>query len=293
MLKHACVPVEREAAQREGERGVGVEREEEQERDGQEEQDEEHQVVGPEPARRAPERVAACLRDGRHGSTNRRTSDRTTVRATATARRGHEHDDREHRPERPVRRLREEVLDDVAVHGPAGAADEVSGVTYSPTVGMKTRKKAAMTPGRLSGSVTRRNCCSRARVQVGGGVEQRRIDPLEGGVDRQRRERDPDVDEGDGHRDAVVEQSRRAGSSIRPLPDQERVDDALLAEHQLPGHDPQQVARPERDEQQDQDRAARDARPGRPGSRRPGRRAPSRRRRRSRPCRRRVRSSRR
>src|SRR5262249_26311686 len=35
------------------------------------------------------------------------------------------------------------------------------GVTNSPSVGMNTNRKAAKTPGRLSGSVTRRNACSR------------------------------------------------------------------------------------------------------------------------------------
>ena len=81
-----------------------------------------------------------------------------------------------------------------------------SGVTYSPTVGMKTRKKAPMTPGMLSGRVTRRNCCSRAGVEVGGGVEDGRIDALQGGEHGQRRERDPDVDQGDRDREPVVEQ---------------------------------------------------------------------------------------
>ena len=35
------------------------------------------------------------------------------------------------------------------------------GVTNSPTVGMNTKRKPAITPGMLSGSVTRTNACHR------------------------------------------------------------------------------------------------------------------------------------
>src|SRR4026207_242820 len=89
------------------------------------------------------------------------------------------------------------------------------GVTYSPTVGMKTIRNAAAIPGRLSGSVPpldRRDGAARgprcpgraerqrdapellerARVQVRGRVVEPRVDPTEDGQDRQGRERDPD-----------------------------------------------------------------------------------------------------
>ena len=75
------------------------------------------------------------------------------------------------------------------------------------------------------------------------------IDALHGGIDRQGREGDPDVDEGDDHRRTAVEQ--QTDRLIREAQGAEqRVDAALRPQHQLPGHDAKQVADGERDEQE-------------------------------------------
>ena len=81
-----------------------------------------------------------------------------------------------------------------------------SGVTYSPTVGMKHMKNPAITPGRLRGSDHPPEAPQRGRPEVGRGFEEGRVDPLQTGQDGQRHEWDPDVDEGDDDREPVVEQ---------------------------------------------------------------------------------------
>ena len=60
------------------------------------------------------------------------------------------------------------------------------GVTYSPTVGMKTRKNVARTPGRLSGIGHAPQARPRPRSQVGGCLQLVAIDALHRRVDRQR-----------------------------------------------------------------------------------------------------------
>ena len=58
----------------------------------------------------------------------------------------------------------------------------------SPAAGMKVRSVPATIPGAESGSVTRRNVCVGARVQVLRRLEQPRVDLLERHVERQRHE---------------------------------------------------------------------------------------------------------
>ena len=108
-----------------------------------------------------------------------------------------------------------------------------------------------MTPGQAQGQGDPPELLQGRCVEVRGRVVEPHVDPAERREDRQRRERDPDVDQRDDDR-ARGCTAGSSGSCDEPEPDQDRVHDAGGAEHQLPGHDPEQVARPERDEQQDQ-----------------------------------------
>ena len=134
---------------------------------------------------------------------------------------------------------------------------------------MNTKMQAVMRPGRICGSRTWRNASIGSRAEVLGSGQLGEIEPLEGRVQDQCRERDVDVDQDDERRDVVVdEQARRLGD--HPERHEHLVERAALAEDRLPRVDAQQVARPEGDDDDEQ----RDARPAagdvaRQGSRRP------------------------
>ena len=123
-----------------------------------------------------------------------------------------------------------------------------SGMTNSPTIGMKHSSAPAATPGSDSGSVTVQNAFQRRAAEIGRGFEQGRIDLLQRRVERQHHERQVRIDEADI--------DRRVGREPRDR----RVDDAERHQHAVeqtvvlqdgdPGIDADQERGPERQDHQ-------------------------------------------
>ena len=129
---------------------------------------------------------------------------------------------------------------------------------------MKTNRNAATTPGQRQRQRDAPKRLQAARAEVARRLEQAAVEALERDEDRQRDEREPDVAEHEHHREPAVEQLRdRVVGRPEPGPEEERVDDALVAEDHLPGEHAQQVARQERRDQEQQQ----DVLPLRPGER--------------------------
>ena len=74
---------------------------------------------------------------------------------------------------------------------------------------MNVRSAAAMMPGIVSGSVTCRNAARPAGVQVAGGRDERRVEPVDRDVERQDRERQEAVGHAQDDREVGVEQDDR------------------------------------------------------------------------------------
>ncbi len=116
---------------------------------------------------------------------------------------------------------------------------------------MKTKMQAVMRPGRICGSRMWRNAVIGLAPEVLGRRQLGEIEALERGVQDQRRERDVDVRQDDERPEVVVdEQQRRLGDD--PEAHEDLVERAVLAQDRLPRVDPQQVARPERDDDDEQ-----------------------------------------
>ena len=75
-----------------------------------------------------------------------------------------------------------------------------SGMTNSPTAGMKTSRQPATTPGSDSGKVIFQNALSRRAAEVLGGLEQRVVHLLQRGIERQHHERQIGIDDADKDR---------------------------------------------------------------------------------------------
>ena len=133
-------------------------------------------------------------------------------------------------------------------------------MTNSPVTGMKTRKQPAMTPGSESGKVICQKAADRRAAEVGGGLEQRMVEPLERRVERQHHERQVRIDDADIDRPVGVEDGERLVDHAEP--EQELVEQALLLEDADPGIDADQERGPERqDDQHHQRRLPRLRRP--------------------------------
>src|SRR5205085_3796815 len=93
-----------------------------------------------------------------------------------------------------------------------------------------------------------------ARAEIARGLEQAAVEALERDEDRERDERKPDVSEHEHDREPAVEELRdRVVRRSEAGPDEEAVDDTLVAEDDLPGEDAQEVARQERGDQHEQE----------------------------------------
>ena len=129
-------------------------------------------------------------------------------------------------------------------------------MTNSPIAGTKTSMKPAITPGIESGSVTWKKVDERPPPEVGRGLEQALVELHEVGVERQDHERQVGVDDAEIDGEGRLQHHQRLVDD--PGPEQEVVDHPVRAQEPLPGVDPQQERRPERqDDQRQQDRAPR------------------------------------
>ena len=72
-----------------------------------------------------------------------------------------------------------------------------SGMTNSPTIGMKQSSTPAATPGSDSGSVTSQKARAARAAEIGGGLQQRLVHLFERGVERQHHERQIGIDHAD------------------------------------------------------------------------------------------------
>lgn len=162
---------------------------------------------------------------------------------------GDERDGRhgEGRARRPVVRAPEALLNDVGEHDAGRAAhlrgchvvarrrheDDDGGGNYARK--RKREGNAAETPPRPVAQIRRR-------------FEQRPVDLLKRHIDRQHRERRVGVRERDDDGGRVVEQEFER---LVDHPDRNEagIDDAVIAEHDFPGENAQEIARPERDRQ--------------------------------------------
>ena len=72
-----------------------------------------------------------------------------------------------------------------------------SGMTNSPTAGMKTRKQPAMTPGSDSGKVIFQKALDRRAAEILRRLEQRLVHLLQRRIERQDHERQVGIDDAD------------------------------------------------------------------------------------------------
>ena len=135
-----------------------------------------------------------------------------------------------------------------------GLRRPASGVRNSPRIGMNTKMQAVMIPVRIWGTQDVPERLVGPRAEVLGRVELGEVELLEGRVEGQRREREVDVHEHDEDPEVVVDEQGR-GLLDQADAHEELVERPGLAEDRLPGVDPEQVARPERDDDRQQDDA--------------------------------------
>ncbi len=161
----------------------------------------------------------------------------------------------EQRGGRPARVLAaaEEVDDQVPDHHAARASDELGREVLA-----EDRDEDEDDSGRDPRPHLRQQDAEdrgpRRRAEVHRGLELVPVEPLERRVERQRREREVEVDEHEDHRRPVVEEERhRLVGDVRPL--QEAVDRSALAEDVEPRVDAEQVARPEREDDEHEQEA--------------------------------------
>ena len=138
----------------------------------------------------------------------------------------------------------------ICVCGPPSS----SGITYSPTQGMKTSIAPATMPARDSGTVTFQNAVQARRAEIGGGLEQAQVHLRQVRVERQDHERQVGVGHAEDERERRVHQlarrreSGRAAASAWSSPSASIAfgDRAVLGQQRLPGVDAQQERGPER-----------------------------------------------
>ena len=125
-----------------------------------------------------------------------------------------------------------------------------SGITNSPTAGMKTSRQPATMPGSDSGRVTVRKAGERPGAEIGRRLEQAPVELLQRGVERQHHERQVGIDDAEMDRPFGAED--RAGIGDEAGPAQELVQDAVLRQQAHPGVDADQERGPERQHDQHQ-----------------------------------------
>ena len=118
----------------------------------------------------------------------------------------------------------------------------------SPSVSENVKIEPATIPGSASGNSTLRNVRQPRRAEVGRGLEEVVRDALERGVHGNDHEREPDVGEDEPHPPVRVQQVDVREPDLVQRP----VERAVVAEDRPPGVDPNEVARPEREEDRDQ-----------------------------------------
>ncbi len=157
---------------------------------------------------------------------------------------GHERHQRHRdgRAEGPVARGGELVLHQVADHDGAAAAQQVGR-----EIGAQARDEDQDRAGDDAGARERHDDAQdggqRPRAQIGGGFQQRGIEPLQRGVDGQHHERQIAVDQAEQHRAIVIEQRQRGVDDAERL--QGGVDQAGVAQQEHPGVGAHQEAGPE------------------------------------------------
>ena len=163
---------------------------------------------------------------------------------------GEHHHDRQRRAQRPVVGRTELGRDDLAEHDPPGTADH-----HRRDVVADRRNELDDGGDNDAGHRQRQRDPEerphRAFPEIGRGFEQRAVDLRKRDVDRQDRERRPAVGKGQDHGKPAVEQELQRSLQESQL-HQRGVDDAAVAQHDLPREYPEQVARPERQAQEDQ-----------------------------------------
>ncbi len=123
-----------------------------------------------------------------------------------------------------------------------------SGITNSPTIGMKQSSAPAPTPGNDSGNVTSQNALPRRRAEIACGFQQRGIHPGERRIERQDHERQIGIDDADIHRGVGREPHHRRRDQMQR--EQNLVQQAVMLQDVDPGIDADQERGPERHDHQ-------------------------------------------
>ena len=153
-------------------------------------------------------------------------------------------------PQRPIVGRAELVRDDLTDHDAPGAADH-----HRRDVVADGGNEFDDGRGDHTGHGERQRhpeeAHDRAVAEVGRGLQERAVDLLERHVDRQDRKRRPRVGQGEYHCEFAVQEvlERRLDE---PQVNEAGIDDAVVAEHDLPGENPKQVAGHEGNVDQDQ-----------------------------------------
>ena len=169
---------------------------------------------------------------------------------------GDQEQHREGGAESPLKRVAELVRDQIRIKCAVGSADQLwrRVVAHHRDEGEdETRHDAGA--GRRQGY--RDQSPPWLRAEIGGGIQHRRVDPLDGDIGRQKGEREEQIDEGDhDRRPAEAEELDRLVDEAQA--GQRLVYESLVPEHGEPGKDPDQIAGPEgNDRDQDPGQPAR------------------------------------
>ncbi len=123
-----------------------------------------------------------------------------------------------------------------------------SGITNSPTIGMKQSSTPAPTPGSDSGNVTSQNTCARRGAEIGGGLLQRRLHLRQRRIERQDHERQIGIDDAEIHRAVGRQPHHRRRDQMQRQ--QDLVEQAVMLQDVDPGIDADQERGPERHDHQ-------------------------------------------
>ena len=113
-----------------------------------------------------------------------------------------------------------------------------SGMTNSPTAGMKTSRQPAMTPGSDSGKVIFQKARGRRAAEILGGLDQRIVHLLQRRIERQHHEGQIGIDDADEDRRSGVEDDQRLVDDVQR--EQQLVEQPLGLEDADPGVDADQ-----------------------------------------------------
>ena len=159
-------------------------------------------------------------------------------------------DEPERRAVRPVAALEEQLLDHLGDRGRARAAEQVGRDEVTDRRNER-EDRGRDDPGHRQRQRHVEERLPAARVQVACRPDERRIEPVDRDVQRQDRERQEAVGHPEHDREVGVEQDDRLGREPDRLED--RVHDAVVAQHDHPGVGPDEVAGPERQHHEDQE----------------------------------------